>query len=147
AEHVLEAQAFEGTAQLRKLYNLAGVFARGQGRPGWSASLIDDLSRLGLLLLGWLRIEGDDRKPLVPAAEACRQAERALEDREAPGPEPVTITATGAARPLADAITRALRSIYETLAATPGRDSSKESAAAGSPGRLLAADAFSNPEY
>jgi len=147
AEHRLEAQAFEGTAQLRKLHNLAGAFARGQRRPVWRASLIDDISRLGLLLLGWLRVEGNDRNPLVPAADACHRAERALEDREAPGSEPVTITATGAARPLADAITRALRSIYETLAATPGTASPKENAAAGSPGRLLAADALSNPEY
>jgi multidrug resistance protein MdtO len=147
AERRLEAQAFEGTAQLRKLHNLAGVFARGQGHPVWRASLIDDIARLGLLLLGWLRIEGNDRNPLVQAADACRRAEQALEDREAPGPEPVTITATGAARPLADAITRTLRSIYETLAGIPGTASPKENAAAGSPGPLLAADAFSNPEY
>jgi multidrug resistance protein MdtO len=147
AERRLEAQAFEGTAQLRKLHNLAGVFARGQRRPVWRASLIDDITRLGLLLLAWLRVEGNNRNPLVPAAGACRRAERALEDREAPGPEPLTSTATGAARPLADAITSTLRSIYETLAATPGTASPKENAAAGSPGRLLAADAFSNPEY
>jgi multidrug resistance protein MdtO len=147
AERRLEAQAFEGTAQLRKLHNLAGVFARGQRRPVWRASLIDDISRLGLLLLGWLRVEGNDRNPLVPAARACRRAEQALEDREAPGPEPLTITATGAARPLAAAITRTLRSIYETLAAKPETASPKENAAAGSTGRLLAGDAFSNPEY
>src|SRR5215469_1302398 len=147
SERRLEAQAFEGTAQLRKLHNLAGVFARGQGRPVWRASLIDDIARLGHLLLGWLRIEGDSRSPLLPAAGFCRQAERALEDRDALGPEPVTITATGAARPLADAITRTLRSINETLAGIPGTASPKENAAAGSPGPLLAADAFSNPEY
>ena len=147
AERALEAQAFEGTAQLRKLHNLAGVFARSQRRPVWRASLIDDITRLGLLLLAWLRVEGIDRNPLVPAAGACRRAERALEDLEAPGPEPLTITATGAARPLADAITHTLRSIYETLAVTQGTASPKEDAAAGSSGRLLAADAFSNPEY
>src|SRR5262249_23135767 len=90
----LEAQAFEGTAQLRKLHNLAGVFVRGQRRPIWRASLIDDIARLGLLLLAWLRVE-DDRNPLVPAAGACRQAEGALLDGERPSTEPVTITATG----------------------------------------------------
>jgi multidrug resistance protein MdtO len=147
AERRLEAQAFEGTAQLRKLHNLAGAFARGQRRPTLSVSLIDDIARLGLLLLAWFRVEGASRNALRPAAGACRQAERALEDGEAPDAEPVAITATGAARPLADAITRTLRSIYETLAATPGTASPKENAAAGSPERLLAADAFSNPEY
>jgi multidrug resistance protein MdtO len=143
AERRLEAQAFEGTAQLRKLYDLAG----GRRRLAWGLSLIDDIARLGLLLLAWLRVEGDARDPLVPAANACRRAERTLEDGEAPSGEPVAITATGAARPLADAITRTLRAICETVAATPGRASPKESAAAGSPGRLLAADAFSNPDY
>src|SRR5215470_5377031 len=49
AERRLEAQAFEGTAQLRKLHNLAGAFARGQRRPVWRALLIDDITRLGLL--------------------------------------------------------------------------------------------------
>ena len=147
AERRLEAQAFEGTAQLRKLHNLAGAFARGQRRPTLSVSLIDDIARLGLLLVAWFRVEGASRNALRPAAGACRQAERALEDGEAPDAEPVAITATGAARPLADAITRTLRSIYETLAATPGTASPKENAAAGSPKRLLAADAFSNPEY
>src|SRR6516164_41727 len=86
AERALEAQAFEGTAGLRKLHDLAGLLHRGRGRPGWSASLIDDVARLGLLLLAWLRVEGDARDPLVPAAGACRQAERALEDVEAPSP-------------------------------------------------------------
>jgi multidrug resistance protein MdtO len=143
AERRLEAQAFEGTAPLRKLYGLAG----GRRRLTWGGSLIDEIGRLGLLLLAWLRVSGDNRNALLPAAGACRRAERALEDQEAPRPEPLTITGTGAARPLADAITRTLRSIYETLAATPGTASPNENVAAGSPGRLLAADAFSNPEY
>ena len=147
AERRLEAQAFEGTAQLRKLHHLAGVSGRGQRRLTWGASLIDEIGRLGLLLLAWFRVEGNARNPLVPAAGACRRAERALKDGEAPSAEPVAITATGAARPLADAITRTLRAIYETLAATPATASPRESAAAGLPERLLAANAFSNPEY
>jgi len=142
-EHELESQTFEGTAQLRKLYDLAG----GRRRVAWGTSLIDHIGRLGPLLLAWLRVEGDNRQPLVPAAGACRRAEESLQDGKAPCIEPVAIIATGAARPLADAITRMLRSIYETLAATPGAASPKENAAAGSPERLLAADAFSNPEY
>ena len=147
AEGQLEAQAFEGTAQLRKWQNLAGAFGRGQRRPVWGASLIDDIGRLGLLLLAWLRIEGSNRNPLVPAADACRRAERVLEDGEALCREPVAITATGAAHPLADAISRTLRAIYETLAATSGPASPKESAGARSPRHLLVADALSNPEY
>ena len=143
AERQLEAQAFEGMAQLRKFHQLAGVFARGQRRPVWGALLIDEIGRLGLLLL-WLRV-ADDRNPLVPAAGACRQAERALEDREAPGSEAVTITATGAARPLADAITRTLRAIRGTLAGTAAGQEADDTAEA--PHRLLAADAFSNVEY
>src|SRR5499427_4326099 len=87
AEHVLEAQAFEGTAQLRKLYDLAG----GRRRLAWGVSLIDHIGRLGLLLLAWLRVEGDHRQPLVPAAGACRRAEQALQDDKAPSPELVAI--------------------------------------------------------
>src|SRR6516225_6616732 len=46
AESRLEAQAFEGTAGLRKLHDLAGLLHHGRGRPGWSASLIGDIARL-----------------------------------------------------------------------------------------------------
>src|SRR5215469_12505363 len=145
AERRLEAQAFEGTAQLRKLHNLAGLFGRGQRRPVWRASLIDDITRLGLLLLGWLRAQGNDRDLLVPAAGVCRQAERAIEDGEAPSAEPVAITATGAARPLADAISRTLRAIREIPAGAPPGEETHGAAKA--PRRLLASDAFSNPDY
>jgi multidrug resistance protein MdtO len=144
AERQLEAQAFEGTAQLHKLYDLAGFLRRGKGRPGWGASLIDDISRLGLLLLSWLRVEGGQRNHLEPAAGACLRAEQALRDGEASSGEPVAITATGAARPLADAISRTLRAIRETLAGTAARgahDAGKASR------RLLAVDAFTNLEY
>jgi multidrug resistance protein MdtO len=144
AERALEAQAFEGTAGLRKLRDLAGLLHRGRGRPGWSALLIDDIVQLGILLLAWLRVE-DDRNPLVPAAGACRQAERALEDGEPSSPEPVAINATGAARPLANAISRRLRAIQEALAGTPPGQKSHDAAEA--PHRLLAPDAFTNVEY
>src|SRR5690349_22839801 len=145
AERRLEAQAFEGTAQLHKLHHLAGLLHRGRPRPVWGASLIDEISRLGLLLLAWLRIAGAARTPLVPAADACRAAERALQDRAAPSPEPVTITASGAAQPLADRISRTLREIRESLAGTAAGQEAH--AAAKAPRRLLAADAFTNPEH
>jgi multidrug resistance protein MdtO len=147
AERQLEAQAFEGTAQLHKLYDLAGFLWRGKRGQIWGASLIDHIARLGLLLLAWLRVEGDNRQPLVHAAGDCRQAKQALQGGKPPTAEPVTITATGAARPLADAITRTLQAIYETLAAKPGTIFPRESEAAERGRRLLAADAFSNPDY
>jgi multidrug resistance protein MdtO len=143
AELVLEAQAFEGTSQLRKLYDLAG----GRHRLAWSIAMIDHIGRLGLLLLAWLRVEGDNRQPLVPAAGACRRAAQALQDGNASSIEPLAITAPGAAQPLADTISHTLRAIGETLAAKPGTASLNESNAAAGGRRLLAADAFTNPEY
>src|SRR5262249_26910664 len=88
---------------------------------------------------------GDDRTPLMPVAGACRQTERAIEDGEAPSAESVAIAATGAARPLADAISRTMRGIREILAGGPPGQETHNAAAA--PRRLLVADAFSNPEY
>jgi multidrug resistance protein MdtO len=145
AERLLEAQAFEGTAQLHKLYDLAGFLWRGKSRPVWGASLIEDISRLGLLLLSWLRVEGGQRNHLVPAAGACLRAEQALQDGEPPSGEPVTISAQGAARPLAAAISRTLRAIRETLAGTAAEH--RAHGAGETPRRLLTPDAFSNVEY
>jgi multidrug resistance protein MdtO len=142
AERRLEGQAFEGTAALHKLHHLAGVL--GPRRHSlWGASLITDIGRLGLLLLAWLRVEGGDRGPLLPAAGACRSAERALRTGEAQLIEPAAIVATGAARPVADGISVALQAIRETLAAPPATAPGKQGAAA--PRRLLAADAFATP--
>jgi multidrug resistance protein MdtO len=147
AERQLQAQAFEGTAVLRKLHHLAGLLRRDRNRPVWDTALIDAIARLGLLLLVWFRVEGNARDPLVPAVGFCQAAERALRDGEVPTPDPVVITATGAAQPLANAISRTLAAIRDALAAPPDTTSPKEKNAAQSPRRILAADAFSNPAY
>jgi multidrug resistance protein MdtO len=145
AEHRLEAQAFEGTAELHKLHNLAGPLHGERTCQTLGASLIDDISRLGLLLLSWLRVAGSARDALRPAADACLAAQHFLQDGDAPSAASVAITATGAARPLADAISRSLQAIRETLAATAAEQKTRETAEA--PRQLLVPDAFSNLEY
>src|SRR5215471_4792969 len=147
AEVELEAQAFEGSAGLLKLHHLAGLLHQGRRVPIPSASLIDEIRELGLLLLTWLRVGDNRRDALVPAGAFCREAVRALQTGEPPGARPAAIAATGAARPLADAISHALHTIAETLAAPPTPAPAKAGNAARSPRRLLAADAFSNPEH
>ena len=83
AELELEAQAFQGTAGLRKLHHLAGLINQGRRIPVASVSLIDEIRRLGLLLVAWLRIEDNAREALAPAAAFCRAAEQALRTGEA----------------------------------------------------------------
>jgi hypothetical protein len=85
------------------------------------------------------RVAGDARKPLVSAASTCRAAERALQDRAAPRPEPVTITATGDAQLVADWISRTLREIRETLAGT-GRSAGPPSPQAARSTRVVGVD-------
>ena len=76
AELKLEAQAFQGTVGLRKLHHLAGLMNQGRRIPVASVSLIDEIRRLGLLLVAWLRIEDNTRNALAPAAVFCRAAEQ-----------------------------------------------------------------------
>jgi multidrug resistance protein MdtO len=148
AEIELEAQAFEGTVGLRKLHHLAGLMNRNRRLPIPSVFLIEEIRELGLLLLAWLRVGDNPRDALAPAAAFCRAAEHALWTGEAPRAEPAVIAATGAARPLADAISHALHMIAETLAPPPAVvASAKTDHSARSPRQLLTADAFSNPEH
>jgi len=146
AESELEAQAFEGTATLRKLHRHAGRTRDRPRRAVVSASLIDDVSRLGQLLLAWPRVAGTDRDPLLPAARVCRAAEHRLRVDDASTIEAAAIVATGAPRPLAEWISRTLCSIGNALTAT-GAALPNEAKAAHSPRHLLAEDAFSNAEY
>jgi multidrug resistance protein MdtO len=145
AELELEAQALSA-AGLHKLHNLAGLMHRGRRAPVASVSLIDAVGRLGLLLLAWLQVGENTRDALVPAADFCGLAERAVRTGEAPSGEPTPIAATGAARPLADAISRTLSMIAATLT-PPATTPAKARGVARVPRRLLAADAFNNPEH
>jgi len=147
AELELETQAFEGTVGLRKLHHLAGLLNQGRRIPVASVSMIDEIRRLGLLLLAWLRVEDSARDALAPGAAFCRAAERALRTGEAPRAKPAVIGATGAGRPLADAISQTLNMIAETLAAPTVAAPTKTGDAARSPRQLLAADAFSDPKH
>jgi multidrug resistance protein MdtO len=145
AESELEAQAFEGTAALRTLHQHAGR-TRRRRRAIVGASLIDDIGQLGQLLLAWSRVVGTERGPLLPAARTCRAAENRLRVDDASTIETAAIAATGAARPLAEWISGTLRAIGNALTATE-TVLPNEAKAARSPRRLLAADAFTNPEY
>jgi multidrug resistance protein MdtO len=148
AEHKLEAQAFEGTMGLRKLHGLAGFVSRRHQVAVPSVSLIDEIGRLALLLLAWLRLGEDAREALSPAVPFCGSAERAVGTGEALCAEVPAILATGAGQPLAEAISRTLRMIAEDLAQpSPAAAAAKARNVARSPRRLLAADAFSNPEH
>src|SRR6201987_3120276 len=73
AERRLQAHSVEGPAQLDKLHHLAGLLHRGRPRLVWSASLIDEIGRLGLPLLACVRAAGDAPQPPGPAAVACPQ--------------------------------------------------------------------------
>jgi multidrug resistance protein MdtO len=148
AEQKLEAQAFEGVAGLRKLHNLAGFVSRRRRATVPSISLIDEIGQLPLLLLAWLRLGDETREALASAASFCRSAAGAVGKREARHTEAPAIVASGAAQPLADAVSRTLRMIGEDLARRfPAARPAKARNAARSPRRLLATDAFSNPQH
>jgi multidrug resistance protein MdtO len=148
AEQKLEAQAFEGTAGLHKLHNLAGFVSRRRRITVPSVALIDEIGQLPLLLLAWLRLGDETREALSPAAAFCRSAARAMGTREAVHAEAPAILASGAAQPLAEAISHTLHEIDDALAQPPAAAvRAKARKAAQSPQRLLAADAFSNPEH
>jgi multidrug resistance protein MdtO len=148
AERKLEAQAFGGVAGLHKLHNLAGFVSRRRRITLPSVALIDEIGRLALLLLAWLRLGDEAREALAPAAVFCRSAASAVGTRERPHTEAPEIVASGAAQPLSEAISHALHEIAEALTQPPtAAAAAKARKAARSPRPLLAGDAFSNPEH
>jgi multidrug resistance protein MdtO len=148
AERKLEAQAFEGVVGLHKLHNLAGFASRRRRITVPGVALIDEIGQLALLLLGWSRLGDDAREELEPAAAFCRSAASAVGTGQAARLQAPAIVATGAAQPLTDAISHTLRMIAENLAQPPRAAAPpKAGKVARSPRRLLAPDAFSNPEH
>jgi multidrug resistance protein MdtO len=148
AERKLEAQAFEGVAGLYKLHNLAGFVSHRRRITVPSVALIDEIGQLPVMLLAWLRLGDETHDVLAPAAAFCRAAARAVGTREAVHAEAPAIVASGAAQPLAEAISHTLHEIDDALAQPPAAAAAaKARKAARSPQRMLAADAFSNPEH
>jgi multidrug resistance protein MdtO len=136
ADRQLVALAREGTAGLLKLRHLAGLLHKvAQPAP------VAEIQRLLLLLLAVRRVgEGYEwRDRLIPIAQFCHEAAQALADGAPALPQAPEISLTGAAQPLGNRILLAMQAIREPPAAA--HPVTKE------PRRLLAPDAFTNPEY
>jgi multidrug resistance protein MdtO len=134
ADRELAALAREGTTGLLKLRHLAGLLRR-------STQPVPEIQRLLLLLLAVKRVGEDSqwRERLAPVAQFCRAAAQALEASALALPPAPEIILTGAAQPLGHQITLALQAVREPP--PPAPPLTKE------PRRLLAPDAFTNPEH
>jgi len=136
ADRQLETLTQEGTTGLLKLRHLAGLFhTSAQPAPA------TEIQRLMLLLLAVRRVGEDQerREWLMPVAQFCRQSAQALADGAPAWPPAPEIHLTGAAEPLGDRISFMLHAMREPPA--PAHPAAKQ------PRRLLAPDAFTNPEY
>jgi len=136
AGRALERLAREGTTSLLTLRHLAGLLHRSA-----TPAPIAETQRLLLLLLAVRRVPDAEAaiSGLAPVAAFCRAAAAsvaAARDIAAPVPE---ITIAGAAAPLGPRIARVLQDMREPPAPPPSV--SRE------PRRLLAPDAFTNPDY
>ncbi len=126
----------EGTAELLKLRHLSGLLHKSaQPAP------VVETQRLLLLLAAVNRVAEWDvlQDSLVPVARFCRHAAEALQNGAASWPKAPEIAVSGDARSLGDRITQALRDIREPPA--PAHPVTQE------PRRLLAPDAFTNPDH
>ena len=136
AEQPLTALALEDTGGLLKLRHLAGLFHRSsQPAP------VAEIQRLLLLLVAVKRISRDAewQARLIPLAQFCNNAAQALTDGAMAFPPAPNVGLAGAAQPLGDEISRVLQAISGPPG--PGHPAVQE------PRRLLAPDAFTNPDY
>jgi multidrug resistance protein MdtO len=135
ADHRVEALAREGTTGLLKLRHLASLL-----RKSVQPAPVAEIQHLLLLLLALKRAGGNvDEDRLVPVAQFCREAAKAIENSAPVSLLVPELAFSGAAQPLGFQITRTLQAIREPVAAThPVTEQ---------PRRLLAPDAFTNPEY
>ena len=136
ADRRLAALARAGVAGLLKLRHLTALLHRSaQPAP------VTETQRLLLLLLAVNRVRGDQewQDRLLPVAQFCRDAKQALSDSAPAFPQAPNIHLTGAARPLGHEISLVLKAMREPPA--PAHPVTRE------PRRLLAQDAFQNPEH
>jgi len=136
ADRRLTALAREGTTGLLKLQHLAGLLHKA-ARP----VAVVEIQRLSLLLLAVQRVGENSqwRDRLIPIAQFCREAAHALERGGPTLAQVPEIRLTGAAQPLGEQIVLVMRAIREpSLSAHPATEE---------PRRLLAPDAFTNPDY
>jgi multidrug resistance protein MdtO len=138
----------EGTAGLAKLQHLAGLLHRSS-RPIPSA-LIEEVDRLGLVLLAWARLPEAvaPRGLLRPAARLCQNAVGALLGNPQQ-PSPATSGAPQEpAAPLAAPLVVELSRRLQTIAAAAGDPPKQPSGHAVKKARhLLVPDAWTNPAY
>jgi multidrug resistance protein MdtO len=126
--------AREGTAGQLKLRHLAGLLHKP---ARWAP--VPEIQELLLLLLGISRAGANLGDRLVPVAQFCRHAAQALEDGAPLSQRAPEVELSGAVQPLGNRVALALQAIAQPP--TPAHPATEE------PRRLLAPDAFTNPEH
>ena len=150
----LAGLAKEGVAKFTKMHEMGSKLHRHARDQEAGAQLIQDIARLVLALLAWARVAPDaPRDPLHEFAQACRAAERTMHDG-APLPHGTNpdggprsdAKVPAAAAPLLPELRQAVQAIQRSLWDRAGAPVDLPEAVK-EPNRLLAPDAFSNPDY